>query len=313
MKKATLYFKLFRWPNLVIMAAILSILRYGFLIPLTFNFTLSHLWFGVLVIATLFIAAGGNAVNDAFDINADRINKPQKMIIGKGLSKDDALFAGQFLLMLGSFIGLALGYFNDLLTFSYVFPLSAILLWFYATTLKRLTLWGNLVVSLLGALLVFNVAIFDVLPTLKYADWDMQIQAVYVISGIAGFSFVLTLIREIIKDLQDVQGDRQAGYKTLPITSGTSFPKILAIGLLMLTGVALIWLGWQSIVGSDWISGIYLFALILIPILVAIIRVAPAQTSDQFQKISALLKWIMVIGLFSVLVFTISFKIQWGM
>jgi 4-hydroxybenzoate polyprenyltransferase len=303
------FLKLIRWPNLLIMAIILVVLRYGFLLALGFEVVLSPLWHSVFIGITLLLAAGGNAVNDAHDINADRINKPSKMIIGKGITHDGALFIGQFLLLLGAILGLVLGYFNNMLIFSYIFALSALLLWFYATTLKRTAFLGNLLIAFLGGLMVFNEAIFDVLLTLKSEMRDVQIQAVWVIVAVSAFSFMLTLAREIIKDLQDIEGDRQAGYKTLPITSGTLFPKILGILILMLVAVSIGILAYKTILAHDWLSSSYLIIFLLLPLLYIIVNVAPANTPVKLGRISTLIKLVMVAGIFAVLVFTLSFRL----
>ena len=312
MSKLNAHLSLIRWQNLLIMAVILVLLRYGFLVPLNFETVLSPLWHAVLILTTVIIAAGGNAVNDAYDVNADLINKPDRVIISKILTKDDGLFFGQALLLSGAILGLVLGYFNQQLTFSYIFPLSALLLWLYAKDLKRRPFIGNLIIAFLGALMVFNEAIFDLLSTLKTEERDIQIQAVYVVMAIAGFSFLLTLIRELIKDLQDIAGDRKAGYKTLPITSGTLFPKILSIFLLMFATVAVAWIFWQTATAKDWLSSAYILIFVIAPMLLTLVRIAPATQPEAFKKISLFLKMIMLTGVFSILVFTLSFKMNWA-
>ena len=292
------------------MVGILVLLRYGFLLELGFDVMLNPFWHGIFVLATILVAAGGNAVNDAKDVNADGINKPDKMIVGKTIALDTALFTGQLLLLLGSILGLVLGYFNNMLSFSYIFPLTAILLWVYANNLKRVAFIGNLAIAFLAGLMVFNEAIFDILYTLQSADRDLQIQAVWVILAVSGFSFVLTLARELIKDLQDIEGDRRAGYKTLPITSGTLFPKILSILLLMLVTVCIGIIAYKTILVSDWISALYVIIFVMIPLLYTIVKVAPANTPKALGRISNTIKLVMVTGIFAVLVFTIAIKIN---
>ena len=309
MKNILPFLKLIRWPNLLIMAIILVVLRYGFLLPLGFETSLNPLWHSLFILVTLLLAAGGNAVNDAHDVNADRINKPVKMIIGKGITRDGALFIGQFLLLLGAILGLVLGYFNEMLTFSYIFALSALLLWFYATTLKKTPFLGNLLIAFLAGLMVFNEAIFDVLYTLKTGDRAIQLQAVYVIMAVSAFSFLLTLSRELIKDLQDIEGDRAAGYKTLPITSGTLFPKILAILLVMLVAAAIGVLAYKTILAHDWVSSIYLILFVLVPLLYVIVKIAPASSPKALGRISSIIKLVMLTGTIAVLVFTISLRL----
>lgn len=310
MKKAKAYFKLFRGLNLVIMALVLLVLRYGFLLQLGFETYLSTVDFAILVLITLTIAAGGNAVNDAFDEKADAVNRPDSRVVGVIIGKENALFLGQFLLLIGAIGGLAFGFFTQTLTFSYIFPLCALLLWLYSNYLKRQTFIGNLVVAFLAALLVLLEIVFDLLKTLSVSNADFQQQGIVVIAIVAAFSFVLTLIREIVKDLEDVAGDRVAGYKTLPITSGTLFPRILVVLLTMLVMVSCGWLAWQNISANDYISGIYILITIILPLFYVMVRIAPASSSSRLGAIGNVLKGVMVFGILALVIFTFSFKRQ---
>jgi len=306
------YIKITRPLNLLIMAVILFTIRFGFLQPLGFEFFLSHMWYSVFVLSTLLIAAGGNVVNDARDVAADRINKPEKLIVSVQMKIANALTYGQILLFAGGSLGILMGYFLDILTFTYVFPLSAILLWFYSTSLKQKSLIGNLVISFLAALMIFNVAILDILKTLKAEDHDFQIQAVWVIGVLSIFAFLVTFAREIIKDLQDIEGDKAAGYKTLPIVSGPSFAKILAILSLMFVTIGLGWLVWQTASSKDWLSSSYVVLALIMPLFVLVFKIAPAENKAQLSRISNILKWIMVAGTVALIVFMVSIKMSFG-
>jgi 4-hydroxybenzoate polyprenyltransferase len=306
------YIKITRPINLLIMAVILFTIRYGFLQPLGFEVFLSHMWYLVFVLSTLLIAAGGNVVNDARDVAADRINKPEKLIVSVQMKIANALTYGQILLFAGGSLGILMGYFLDILTLTYVFPLSAILLWFYSTTLKQKSLVGNLVISFLAALMVFNVAILDILKTLKIEDHDFQIQAVWVIGTLSIFAFLVTLARELIKDLQDMPGDLAAGYKTLPIVSGPSFAKILVILSIMFVIIGLGWLVWQTATGKDWLSTTYILLALILPLFVLLFKTAPSETPVQLKRLSILLKWVMFAGALALIIFTISIKMSFG-
>ena len=310
MNKLKHYLNLVRWPNLLIMALIFVVLRYGFLVELGFDVYLSPLWHSLLILATLLVAGGGNAVNDAFDSKADAINKPAKQIVGVYISKDNALFTGQVLLLAGVILGLAIGYFNDMLTFSYIYPLCGLLLWLYASYLKRQPFVGNLIVSLLAGILVLNEIIFDILKTLNPENAEYQQQGILIIGVFAGFSFFTTLVRELIKDLQDVPGDRAAGYKTLPITSGTLFPKIMIIVLIMLLIVSVGWLVIQTLTGGDYLSGMYLLLLVVSPLLYIMVRIAPATKPEALGKLGNIMKAVMVAGILSLVVFTIAYRMS---
>lgn len=310
MTKLKSFLTLIRWPNLLIMALIFAVLRYGFLWPLGFELYLNAGWHALFVLATLLVAAGGNAVNDAFDVKADAINKPDKQVVGVLISKDNALFTGQTLLLSGVLLGLVVGYFNHIMTFSYVFVLCALLLWLYASNLKRKPFIGNLTIALLAAVLVCTEIVFDLLKSLAPENREMQIGGMQVISGVAVFAFLTTLIREIIKDLQDIEGDRAAGYKTLPVTSGQYFPKILIILLVMLTIIAVGAIVWFNFAAGDYISSTYLAVLVIGPMLLVMLRIAAAGNRRDYSKLSRLMKLTMVAGILSIALLTAYFKWQ---
>ena len=310
MNKPIHFLKLVRWPNLLIMALIFVVLRYGFLLPLGFDVYLSPLWHVLLILATLMVAAGGNAVNDAFDVKADAINKPEKQIAGRHITKETAMNVGQALLLGGVIVGLAVGYFNNMLTFSYIFPLCGLLLWLYASYLKKQPFIGNLVVALLAGILVLVEVIFDLLKTLNPENAEFQQQGILIIAVFAGFSFFTTLVRELIKDLQDIQGDRAAGYKTLPITSGTLFPKIMIILLVMIIATSIGWLVVQTFSGGDYLSGFYLLLTVIAPLLYIMVRIAPATTPAALGKLSNIMKSVMVTGILALVIFTLAYRMN---
>lgn len=312
MKNITAILKLVRFQNLAIMAAIMLVFRFGFLLPVGFEVYLTNLWFGLFILATLLIAAGGNVINDAYDVAADKINKPHRVLVSDFINKDGAINLGQTLLVAGTLLGLAMGLLNQMLTFSYVFPIAAFLLWVYNTNLKRRSLLGNLVVSFLAGLLIFNVAIFDVLKTFNIQNIEFQTQAVWVIAVFGGFSFCITFAREIVKDIQDIPGDKLAGYRTLPIVSGPDLAKKLAILALGIVAVGVGWLGYRSILGADFVSGSYLFVAILLPIFYLMLKIWKANTPKQLHRMSQGLKILMILGIAAILVFTLSMKLKYG-
>lgn len=313
MKKIFAHIKITRPINLLMLALVMVSVRYGFLLPLGFEVYLSHTWFAAMVLATTLVAAGGNAVNDARDVAADRINKPDRMVADVDFSSDHALNYGQFLLFAGAGLGLFAGYYNNITTFSYVFPISSIMLWFYSSHLKQQSLWGNVVIAFLAGLVIFNIAIFDVLKTLQTDETGDQLQAVVVIVALSVFSFLVTFARELIKDLQDIPGDKAAGYHTLPISSGPAFAKILAILSLMFVLIGLGWLFWQNLSARDYMGSGYIAIALLIPTFVLIFKIAPAEGSENYASLSLLLKWLMLAGAIALPVFTISVRLAMGM
>jgi 4-hydroxybenzoate polyprenyltransferase len=156
----------------------------------------------ILIISTLCIAAAGYIINDYYDIKIDYINKPTRVLVGRVLKRRVAMVAHIALnvvgIGLGATVSLALGSINFV---------AAFLLWLYSNQLKRLPFAGNLVVSLLTAASVLILALY------------YQANQ-YLIYTYAMFAFSITLIRQIIKDMEDLEGDQKFGLQTLPIYWG---------------------------------------------------------------------------------------------
>lgn len=229
----------------------------------------------VLSISTVFIAAAGYIINDYFDVKIDIVNKPERVIIGRYLKRRVAMGAHQFLNVTGVFLGLLVSKWIFLLN---VFCVT--LLWFYSERFKRAPFIGNLVVSLLTALSLVAV-------TIVYPH-NRHLVLIYAL-----FSFFITLVREIIKDMEDVRGDETHGCRTLPIVWGIRrtklFVYLLVAGFistlyLMAHSLANVTLGW-------------LFTLLLIPLAWLVYRLVFSDTRREFAQLSRLCKIIMLLGL----------------
>jgi 4-hydroxybenzoate polyprenyltransferase len=121
----------------------------------------------------------------------------------------------------------------------------------------------------------------------------------------AGFAFIISLIREVVKDMEDVEGDRKYGCKTMPIVWGFNATKVfVAVWLIVLVGTLIIVqlyalrLGW-------WISVIYSLLLIVAPLIFIIKKLYDAKTSKDFHRISSLVKFVMFTGILSMVFFWI--------
>jgi 4-hydroxybenzoate polyprenyltransferase len=233
----------------------------------------------VLSVSTLFIAAAGYIINDYFDVKIDIVNKPERVIIGRYLKRRVAMGAHQFLNITGVFLGLLVSKWVFLVN---VF--SVTLLWFYSERFKRAPFIGNMVVSVLTALSLLVVSV--VYP------WNRHLVFIYAL-----FSFFITLVREIIKDMEDVRGDETHGCRTLPIVWGIRRTKlflyVLIAGFIMLLYLMAHTL---SNVTLSW-----LFTLLLIPIAWLVYRLVFADTRRQFSALSQLCKLIMLLGLATML------------
>ncbi|MDR2928833.1 MAG: geranylgeranylglycerol-phosphate geranylgeranyltransferase [Cytophagaceae bacterium] len=306
------FFKLVRIKNLIVIALLQYLLRYGLLVPMLEFYglepVLSHLRFGLLALATVLLAASGNVINDYFDVKTDRINRPRKVIVGNIFHRRTVLLMHVLLTLTAVFIGLFLSYIYRKENYALVFILIPILLWYYSTTWKKQILIGNMVISLLTALVpYFVVSIeFAALVTVHgrtIVDTDACSMAWFWTTGFAFFAFISTLGREIIKDMEDEKGDREAGCHTLPIEMGIGYTKTVVI-VLTLISVITLWTLYFTVLQlkSDILTPIYLILLFTIPYLLLALKVHKAKTARDFHWVSQISKLIMLFGILFTLV-----------
>ena len=315
---------LVRFPNLLIIAATQYAMRYLIMEPLlpTSNFELQFgdLQFFLLVLSTIFIAAAGYIINDYFDTRADLINKPARVVVGVEIGRRVAMILHTMLNVIGVGIGIYLAFYIDLPALSLVFILATGLLWFYSTNYKRQFLVGNLSVAFLTGLVPLLAVLFEI-PLLNRAYGAEMLQHDanfnYILAWVGGFSFfafITTLIRELIKDAEDFEGDAAYGMKTLPIVLGTTWTRVIVLGMIGVTIFMLLFLLLKyiffSVTPADYLSLGYFVLFLLIPLVVLAIQVILARTKRDYHRASTMIKLIMLTGvLYSFLVFyLVNFK-----
>jgi 4-hydroxybenzoate polyprenyltransferase len=315
---------LIRFPNLLIIAATQYAMRYLLMEPLlpsdTFNLQFGDIQFFLLVLSTIFIAAAGYIINDYFDTQADMINKPARVVVGIKISRRVAMTMHALLNILGVGIGVYLSFYIKLPALSFVFVIATGLLWFYSTNYKRQFLVGNLSVALLTGLVPLMVVLFEI-PMLNRAYGTVMLQNEvsfnYILAWVGGFSifaFLTTLIREVIKDAEDFEGDRAYGMKTVPIVLGSLWTKVFLVILIGFTISLLLYLLIRFILFSvdpaDYISLAYFVIFLIIPFVLLIIQLIVARGKEGYRRASTLIKLVMLTGiLYSVLVFyLVNFK-----
>ena len=298
------YLKLFRWQNLLIIIATFYILRYciaGAILKVNgYDFIFSGLDFALLVLSVVFIAAGGYVINYYFDTETDRVNGRFNPV-GSVITANTAVALYLVFSLIGFLLGLYLSIKAGHAKFSLIFFIAASLLWFYSSAFKKGFLIGNLIVAFLVSLVPLLIAIYDVPPLLVRYQRDMQVYGVnfnvitFWMLGYAFFAFGFTLIREITKDLQDLEGDISAGANTLPIVLGERASKFVVVLLDIGLIAALVWV-FVKYLNHIW-SLIYLGLFLILPNLVFIILIFRAKSAEQYRKASDLLKLIMVLGI----------------
>ncbi len=233
----------------------------------------------LLATSTAIIAAAGYIINDYYDIKIDLINKPGRVVIGKGITRRYALFFHSVLSLTGIALGFILGWRIGIIHFMSVF-----LLWWYSNSLKRQPFVGNFVVAWLTAVSILLVSI------VYYSNNSLVV--IYAL-----FAFFMTLIREIVKDMEDLKGDNTFGCKTLPIIWGIRKTKWVLYLLLFLlaTSVLLLNFGYTQLPLS------YFLIFLFVPLGLLLMRLLPADTRKDFYWLSQWCKTIMLLGIMSML------------
>lgn len=280
------------------------------LVRLGMELQLSPALFATLVTATILVAAAGYAINDYFDTKTDMVNHPDTVIVGKSISKRTAIAIHSILNIAGVILGLAVSIRIGRPIFSLLFVLTTGILWFYSTTYKRQLLIGNIIVAILTAIvpmipLIFEYPLFQVYWE-SIVIYELKLYPmVYWICGYAIFAFMLTLAREIIKDIEDFEGDSTYGRSTLPIRYGITTSRYVVVVILICT-VMLMALATAKYLQSqqtfDFITLIYSIALIIIPIFALVTLMLLAKTKKDFHTASTICKIIMLFGILYALV-----------
>jgi len=308
------YFRLIRLPNLVVIALTLYLMRICIIGPLVeiihFELQMSNLNFFLLVFSTILIAAAGYIINDYFDTKLDRDNKPEKIVVGRVIKRRVAMVMHICFNSLGILIGVYLAYKVQRLELALINPICAAALWYYSTSFKHKLLVGNVVIALLAGLVPLIVGLYELpLLNIKYhqelAEMGATLNLIVAwVSAYAIFAFLTTLIREIIKDMEDIEGDRNFGSVTLPIKLGMDKAKWI---VLSLSAIVLVLLGYvQFNFMYDLKTAIYFFLLIHLPLLMQCYKTVTGKHRSDFHTASSLMKVIMIAGvMYSLLVYYI--------
>jgi 4-hydroxybenzoate polyprenyltransferase len=303
--------RLIRFQNLLIIAATQYIMRYCIISPFLkinkFDLQLNEFHFFLLVIATVLIAAAGYVINDYFDTGTDRLNRPDKVVINHSIQRRQAMLIHSLLNIIGIALGIYLSFYIGVPELSVIFLIATGLLWFYSTNYKRQFLVGNIVVSIMTGIVPLMVILFE-MPLLnkKYGLLMIQYQANfnYIFFWIAAFSFfafLTTLLREIIKDAEDFEGDSAYGMNTLPIIIGRKNTKIVIISVILACLLILIltfirFLLYRGI-SLDYLTSGYFLLFLVIPFIVLIYRILIAKQKEDFHIASQVTKFIMLAGI----------------
>jgi 4-hydroxybenzoate polyprenyltransferase len=292
------FFKLVRYKNLILIAYLLLLIHFIFLPSFNVQTKLSLLQFVCLIFSILFITAAGYIINDIFDVKADLINKPKKVIVSKKLAVGKA----KVFYKNSNSIGLIFGIFVSISTqnpsYSFIFISTAVLLYWYSKYVKKKPLVGNILVAFLSAIIIPLLLIFDI-ENFNFSEPQI------ILTLVTFFAFIVSLIRELIKDIEDINGDKKLVIKTLPIIIGRKRTKTLVVYLIF---TCIILIAYLSITYSKVYkyTMLYLILAVFIPLAIMAIKLINLKTYKQIHRYSTAIKIIMFLGINSLLILAYS-------
>ncbi len=266
--------------------------------------------FYLMLVSNVFIAAAGYIINDYFDVNIDQINKPTKVVVGAYISRRWVIFWHLILSVFAIYISTIVFPFKSYWHIHLSNLLAILLLWFYSTTFKKNFLIGNIIISILTAWSI-AVVYFSKLTIQEILHPNITDIANFKFAKLtllySAFAFILTLVREALKDLEDMEGDEKFGCTTLPIKWGLKPTKvylfvwlIVVIAVLLIIQLVVIPFGW-------WWSALYCLVFIVSPLVIVLIKLPKSFTNKHFNELSTWVKVAMLFGILSIAFFYFLF------
>jgi len=305
----TAFFKLIRWPNILMIWITMGLTLFGLINPVLslrpFEAGMNVTQFLLLTAAVTFIAMAGYLLNDIHDMDADAVNKPGKNVVGRKISVQTVRMLYWVFNILGVVAGVIFAWMLGQINYSLIFILSAGLLWFYSGRYQCQPLTGNLVVAFLSSLTIMLVWLFDFLMLMNRSDIMISIhQFLPIVNALillfTAFAFMTTLIRELVKDMQDFAGDDRFGCRTLAVVAGVDKAKRITMFLLVVTVLLALYSQWYFF-QTGFINLFYFFLMIDLLIFGVIFRLAGARDAKDFKGVSFLIKILMLAGIFSMI------------
>lgn len=305
------YLRLIRLPNLLMVPFTMYALRYGIIEPAlqygyslnigqTISLQFSNNLFLTLVIINVLLGAAGYVINDYFDRKIDLVNRPNKVIIGNTVHRRFAIILHFTLNGIAVLLAAYLAWQLKNLYIILIYVAISGVFWLYSTTYKKQFLIGNIIVSLGTAMIPIQVAYFDIIALNKefaalMQDSGMSFSIIlYWLLAFASFAFLTNFYREVVKDIEDFEGDSSYGCNTLPVVAGLNIAKTVAIVIALSIVWLLGFLYFKFL--QDSISFWYLLLTVALPILTSIVLIIKAKTTKQYHIISWIIKVVMLTG-----------------
>ena len=305
------YLQLIRFPNLIFIALTQCLFYFQIIIPFcTVDGQNGHLLqkadFFFLLASSVLIAAAGYIINDYFDIDIDNVNKPERLIVGKLIKRRWAMLLHLILSLVGLYLtAIVAMHLNNLLLLAMNF-LSVLLLLLYSSTFKKRLLIGNIIISALtswvvGVLFITELKLNDANFMREHQDMLKTLYKYTLVYG--GFAFIVSLIREVVKDLEDMTGDRKFGCTTMPIVWGVPSTKIfVGVWIIVLAGMLAAFTLYAILNTWFWVISV-LGAVLVVYALVLLQNLYQASNTSDYSKISRNIKILMLMGILSMLLY----------
>lgn len=316
------FFRLIRLSNLLIIAATQYAVRWlvvdPFLDLLHVDLQMSEGLFFLLCLSTVIIAAAGYVINDYFDVKIDRVNKPGRIIVGRLIKRRVAMGAHIVMNFTGLILAAFVAYKIGMLKLTIIQIVSAGLLWYYSLVFKKQVLIGNIIIAFLTALVPFVAGIYELvllrenfpeilssfsenMSSFELFEFKNQfinnIKLIFSwVCGFSGFAFMLSLIREVIKDMEDLEGDKAYSVKTFPVVYGLKRSFYLTLIFILMTMGMVGFLQFIQLQSADYLSFLYFLVLVQVPLIFLAIKLFYSKEKKDFKLLSKLVKWIMLFG-----------------
>lgn len=286
------FLRFIRYKNLLLICYVFFLINFYLFPSFQVSLSLTKLHFFILLFSTLLITSAGYIINDIFDIEADKINKPKKVIVSNIISVEKAKKIYLFINTFGIVLGVILCLQIEKPNLVFIFIAIPLLLYYYSKNFQNKAFIGNLIVSILISFSIYMLVLFETGSTNN--------SVYYVVLALSIFSFFLNLSREIIKDIIDVKGDFNQGLKTLPIILGIKRSSYIAALFTIIPTLFLVALI-INITGELKITRVFLLLTCLIPLLYINTKLLKKPSHKTFIMVSSILKLIMFFGITSIL------------
>jgi 4-hydroxybenzoate polyprenyltransferase len=299
---------LIRLPNLVIVVLTQILVYFGMIeVVLERNGispNIGKIGFIEGALITLSVVVCSYLVNDLMDVQADRINKPDRQIVGKSIAPKSIKWSYAIIALIGFIICGHFTYERDALEWLFLYPASLALLAFYSFRLKRIPVLGNLVVAAFSSFTVLIIPMFEWQNFERLAEISpiSHSTLLLILQAFILFAFITSFFREVVKDIEDFDGDHAAAYRTTAVGLGIINAKIIAFtgGFLLMT--ALLFWSFSTLNKMNLTLQLYGLLLALYNALL-LYRLYVARMKKDYSELSRSIKWLMAAGLMYLLLY----------